>query len=208
MSLDTVLQIGKVLRSSENSLKYFKYVKPCPKDEDGNWPICITIPVKEDFSFDWERIEITPEKDRERLYYLKFKTSDADGFVKYIFGDIYYSKTAKIKKDGTIEIGEGGYYRLENPSHTQAGFRPSSFNRGNADYEDIVKNYKNGTVFYAFRELLKNNLKIIEAILNYLPAVTDCLENNTENNFLDAINDVQKLYESIVFKNYNQYKKN
>lgn len=37
MSLDTVLQIGKVLRSSENSLKYFKYVEPCPKDKDGNW---------------------------------------------------------------------------------------------------------------------------------------------------------------------------
>ena len=90
MSLDTVLQIGKVLRSSENSLKYFKYVKPCPKDEDGNWPICITIPVKEDFSFDWERIEITPEKDRERLYYLKFKTSDADGFVKYICAAPYF----------------------------------------------------------------------------------------------------------------------
>ena len=32
MSLDTVLQIGKVLRRSENSLKYFKYVEPCPKD--------------------------------------------------------------------------------------------------------------------------------------------------------------------------------
>lgn len=28
MSLDTVLQIGKVLRSSENILKYFKYVEP------------------------------------------------------------------------------------------------------------------------------------------------------------------------------------
>ena len=111
MSLETVLQIGKVLRNSENSLKYFKYVEPCPKDKDGNWPICITIPVKEDFSFDWEEMKITPENEREKLYYLKFKTSDADGFVKYIFGDIFYSKTAKIKKDGTIENGEGGYYR-------------------------------------------------------------------------------------------------
>jgi hypothetical protein len=33
MSLDTVLQIGKVLRSSEESLKYFKYVEQCPKDQ-------------------------------------------------------------------------------------------------------------------------------------------------------------------------------
>lgn len=37
MSLDTVLQIGKVLRSSENSLKYFKYLEHCPKDKNENW---------------------------------------------------------------------------------------------------------------------------------------------------------------------------
>jgi hypothetical protein len=208
MSLDTVLQIGKVLRHSDDSLKYFKYVEPCPQDpKTKEWPTCITIPVKEDFSFDWEGIEITPEKDRKKLYYLKFKTSDADVFVKYIFGDLYYSKTAKIKKDGIIEISEGGYYRLENPNHTQAGFRPSSFNRGNDDYEDIVKDYKNGTVFNAFREILKNNLKIIEAILNYLPAVTEYIESNPKYNFLNTINDVQKLYDSIVLKNYNLYKK-
>lgn len=207
MSLDTVLQIGKVLRNSENSLKYFKYVEPCPKDKDGNWPICITIPVKEDFSFDWEGMKVTPEKDRENLYYLKFKTSDADGFVKYIFGDIFYSKTAKIKNDGTIEKGEGGYYRLENPNHTQAGFRPSSFNRGNADYEDIVKDDKKGLAIKAFRELLKGDLKSIESILNYLPAITDYLETETLTNILTEINNTEKLYDSIVFRNYNQYKK-
>jgi len=207
MSLETVLQIGKVLRNSEDSLKYFKYVEPCPKDKDGNWPICITIPVKEDFSFDWEGMKITPEKDRENLYYLKFKTSDADGFVKYIFGDIFYSKTAKIKKDGTIENGEGGYYRLENPNHSQAGFRPSSFNRSNVDYNDIVKGNEKNSAIKAFREELKDNLKSIEAILNYLPAVTDCLETNAEINHLAKINDTQKLYDSIVLKNYNLYKK-
>ncbi len=30
MSLDTVLKIGKALRSSKDNLKYFKYVAPCP----------------------------------------------------------------------------------------------------------------------------------------------------------------------------------
>lgn len=82
MSLETVLQIGKVLRNSENSLKYFKYVEPCPKDKDGNWPICITIPVKEDFSFDWEGMKITPENQREKLYYLRYSTSDNDSSPK------------------------------------------------------------------------------------------------------------------------------
>ena len=67
MSLDTVLKIGKVLRNSENSLRYFRYVKQCPKDKDGNWPICITIPVNHDFSFDWKGIEFTPENQRNNL---------------------------------------------------------------------------------------------------------------------------------------------
>ncbi len=82
MSLDTVLQIGKVLRNSEDNLKYFKYVEPCPKDKDGNRPICITIPVNPDFSFNWEGVKITPENERGKLFYLKFKTSDSDGLVK------------------------------------------------------------------------------------------------------------------------------
>lgn len=30
MSLDTVLEIGKALRTSESGLKHFKYIKPCP----------------------------------------------------------------------------------------------------------------------------------------------------------------------------------
>lgn len=207
MSLETVLQIGKVLRNSENSLKYFKYVEPCPKDKDDKRTICITVPVKEDFSFDWEGVKKTPENERKNLYYLTFKTSNADGFVKYIFGDIFYSKTAKIKKDGKIENGEGGYYRLENPNHKQAGFRPSSFNRGNVDYNSIIKSSKEGYVMKAFRENLKNDLKKIEAILNYLPAITDYLETETPTNFLTKIIDTQKLYDNIVLKNYNQYKK-
>src|SRR5690554_7148229 len=104
MSLDTVLQIGKVLRSSEDSLKYFKYVEPCPKDnKTGEWPICITIPVNPDFTFDWSGIRITPENERSKLYYLKFKTSDSDGLVKYVYGDIYFEKKATIKKDGTVD---------------------------------------------------------------------------------------------------------
>ena len=86
MSLDTVLKIGEALRQSDDSLKYFKYMESCPTDNKGNYPLCITIPVKEDFSFDWNGIKITPENERDKLYYLKFKTSDSDGLVKYIFG--------------------------------------------------------------------------------------------------------------------------
>lgn len=203
MSLDTVLQIGKVLRNSKNSLKYFKYVEQCPKDKDGNWPICITIPVKDDFSFDWDGIRLTPEKERENLYYLRFKTSDADGLVKYIFGDIFYSKTSKIKKDGKIETSEGGYYRLANPNHSNAAYRPSSFNRGNADFESIIKDSEGG-ILKSFRESLGSNLANIEAIIIYAPVIIDYI-GNTQNNFLSTINDSQKLYDDVILKNYNRY---
>ena len=132
MSLQTVLKIGKALRSAEDNLKYFKYVEACPfqTDKQGQkiYPLCLTIPVKEDFSFDWDNVKPMPENERGALYYLKFKTSDSDGLVKYVFGDIHFAKTAKISKDGSIENSDGGFYRLENPSHTNAAYRPSSFN--------------------------------------------------------------------------------
>ena len=60
MSLDTVLKIGKALRNSRNSLKHFKYVQPCPKDKKGNYPLCISIKVNEDYSLDLNDVSIVP----------------------------------------------------------------------------------------------------------------------------------------------------
>lgn len=197
MSLDTVLQIGKVLRSSENSLKYFKYVEPCPQDpKTKEWPICITIPVKEDFSFDWNGMKITPENQRESLFYLKFKTSDSDGLVKYVFGDIYFEKKASIKKDGSIDFGEGGYYRLANPNHSNAAYRPSSFFRGMNDYKDIISSQKSNSqsVIQKFHEQLEKNIEIVELILNYAPAISDILENHNSSTISDILKDEENLY--------------
>ena len=88
MSLDTVLKIGKVLRESKDNLKNFKYVNSCPKNKDGEYsPTCISIPIKEDLSIDWNKIKLLPENEKSLLFCLKFKTSDKDSLVKYIFGD-------------------------------------------------------------------------------------------------------------------------
>lgn len=203
MSLDTVLQIGKVFRQSTNSLKNFQYVSPCPKDINGNWPICLTLPVKEDFSFDFANMYVTPENERENLYYLKFKTSDADGLVKYIYGDIYYSRSGKLNKNGSIETKEGGYYRLANPNHPQSGYRPSSFNRGNADFNSIVEKNKY-EVLNSFRDSMQNNLKVIEAILLYAPTIISLLDNNHIFSFDE--NEIERLYELTVESNYNEFK--
>lgn len=205
MSLDTVLQIGKALRSSENSLKYFKYVEPCPKDKDGNWPICITIPVNKDFSFDWEGMKFTPENQRDSLYYLKFKTSDSDGLVKYVFGDIYYEKKASIKRDGSIDFGEGGYYRLANPTHSNAAYRLSSFFRGLVDYRDIVKNDIDSlSVIHKFHEQFEKDVKKIERILKYSPAISNFLElksNFAVANFLVSEDELYLRTIDQIFKN-------
>ncbi len=199
MSLDTVLEIGRVLRSAENNLKYFKYVEPCPRDKVGNWPICITIPLKEDLNFDWNGMKITPENQRESLFYLKFKTSDSDGLVKYVFGDIFYQQKAIIKKDGSIDHGEGGYYRLENPDHTQKAFRKSSFFRGKDDYYDIVKNNKfPKTVIQRFHEQLERNITYIENILKYAPAVESFLEHKNGHFIIDYLNDKDELFKNTI----------
>lgn len=205
MSLDTVLQIGKVLRSSENSLKYFKYVEPCPKDKDGNWPICITIPVNSDFTFDWKEVRITPENERSKLYYLKFKTSDSDGLVKYVFGDIYYEKRATVKKDGLVESGEGGYYRLEDINRA-AAYRASSFNRGLNDYRDIINSKKDETQYMMqqFHEELGKNIKYIERILKYIPATSYYFENRNDTNINDFLEDEENLYSITISQNFQK----
>ncbi|MDZ4712650.1 MAG: hypothetical protein SGI89_10040 [bacterium] len=120
MSLDTVLKIGKAFRESANGLKYHKYIKPCPKDTDKESVIRFSLPVNDDFSFDFDNLsEITDEniigsesKDSE-LYYLRFKTSDNDSSPsKYLFGDIFYKinegkeeniKTAIVENNSSFE---------------------------------------------------------------------------------------------------------
>jgi hypothetical protein len=206
MSLDTVLQIGKILRSSENSLKYFKYVEPCPKDnKTGEWPICITIPVNPDYTFNWKEVKFTPENERSKLYYLKFKTSDSDGLVKYVFGDIYFEKRASVKKDGLVESGEGGYYRLEDPNRA-AAYRASSFSRGLNDYGDILNSKKDETKYMMqqFHEELGNNIKYIERILKYIPAILYYFENKNDTTIKDFLEDEENLYSITISQNFQR----
>ncbi|MDY0314476.1 MAG: hypothetical protein GX793_01395 [Bacteroidales bacterium] len=170
MSLDTVLKIGRALRESQDNLRHFKYVEACPKDKDGNYPFCISIPVREDFFIDWNGIKEVKENERGNLFYLKFKTSDSDGMMKYIFGDVYYLVKSSITKKGEIVKSEAGGYRLENPTHSNAAYRPSSFNRGNADCDEIIKDKEDSNLF-KFRSQLNKDLWILESILENISAI-------------------------------------
>ncbi|MGQ1788257.1 MULTISPECIES: hypothetical protein [unclassified Saccharicrinis] len=114
MSLQTILQIGHVLRNSENSLKYYKYVKPSPVDKEDDPLIFITIPVSGNFIFDWNKMRITPENKRDKLYYLLYKTSSDSSPLKYIFGDIFYSRKSSFDKSGNFKkVDDFGNYTLE-----------------------------------------------------------------------------------------------
>lgn len=115
MSLDTVLKIGKVLRNSKNSLKHFKYVST-PRNKDGDYPLCIIIPIKKDYTFNFDEISIAPENERRNLYYLRYKTSDSDtSLAKYIYGDIFYQIDKRFDKNGKIKEGKdsGNYVILK-----------------------------------------------------------------------------------------------
>lgn len=187
MSLDTVLKIGNALRNAEENLKHFKYVSPCPTDKDGNYPFCVSVPVQDDFSFDWNKIKEVPENQKGKLYYLRFKTSDSDGLMKYILGDIYFSISSKIKDNGTVEKSEGGGYRLENPSAKQP-YNKSSFDRGIEDFNEIAKSVDDGnSVLVKFRNALSKDLAILEIILANISATEHFLKNPSDTDFLNFI---------------------
>lgn len=196
MSLDTVLQIGKALRNADNNLTHFKYVSPCPTDRDGNYPFCITIPVDVDYNFLWNKVKVTPENERAALYYLKFKSSDRDSSMRYLFGDIYYEAKSTIKKNGTIEEKEGGYYRLTGKS---------SFERAESNYEDMLADSSiRITAIEKFRSCFSESQNMIENILRYIPAVEWYFNQDMPYSLKEALEDESLLKEWTIQKTYEQ----
>lgn len=203
MSLDTVLQIGKTLRSSKKGLKHFKYIKPCPSDTDKETILRINIPVTEGITFDWDRVSIVPENQIDELFYLTFKTSDADSLVKYIFGDIYYELTSKVKRNGEIDSGEGGFYRVSN-EEAYGAYKKSSFQRAENDFESLQMEIDgDDLILNDFRDSFREDELKIEKILNNIPAVTRFFSTNREKPFKEFISN-DKLIEKYFVENILQ----
>src|SRR3990172_4442451 len=168
--LGTVLKIGKAFRESPTGLKHHHYVKQCPQDTNKRKILRLSLPVNnEDFSFDFDRMkEITDENIiKYELFYPTFKTSDADGLVKYIFGDIYYSLS---------KGAEGGYYRLEDKTNKQKAYQVSSFFRGCEDFKSLGKMHeeqpssrggKECFLIIPFRREFEKNIMFIERLFKY-----------------------------------------
>jgi hypothetical protein len=198
MSLDTVLKIGETFRKSENNLKYFKYIEACPKDIKGEWPLCVTIPLNGDFTFNLDSAKITPENERDNLYYLKYKTSDSDSSVRYIFGDIYYEKKSKIKKNGSVDSSEGGYYKLDGSSSV------SSFYRGSKDYKELISPVSkiNTLNIEKFHNEFVNNVTFIERMLRFIPAIYYFFDEGSKFSFKELLNDEKILHDLSVQYNF------
>lgn len=167
MSLNTVLKIGKALRKSESSLRYYKYLEACPvkKDKEGNeiYPICISIPVNKDFNFDWNEVAITPENERNDLYYLKFTTSDSDSSPKkFIFGDISYSRKSQLDKNGKLkETVDFGNFTFEK------GADKNAFLNGKKVFDQIKSDYLIYNTFSQLTEIedLQERKSFLQQIL-------------------------------------------
>lgn len=104
--LDTVLQIGKTFRNSPDGLKYHRYIFSLT-DKQKEKVVFYTLPVLKDYSFDFENCsQISDENLKQKLFFIKFKTSDYDTAIKYVFGDIYYGLDKNRKEYGNYGISK------------------------------------------------------------------------------------------------------
>ncbi|MBI5217356.1 MAG: hypothetical protein HY958_00300 [Bacteroidia bacterium] len=196
--LETVLKIGKAFRESPTGLKHHRYVKPCPQDTDKRKTLRLSLPVNEDFSFDFNGIkEITDENIiKDKLFYPTFKTSDADGLVKYIFGDIYYSLSKGM---------EGGYYRLGDNANKQKAYQVSSFFRGSEDFKSLKRMYaeqsseqrqKESFSITLFRKEFEKNIVLTERLFKYQCGILEYLDlkrNGEATAFIELLSDEKEL---------------
>ena len=159
--LDTLLEIGRTLRTAPNNegLRHHRYVKTAPRPDEKNPVVFWRVEVAPDGTFDFDaREQIESETLQRSLFYLNYKTSDADSMKKYVFGDIYRS-VLKRKPDGSI-ANEDGNFRLGDPNSGAAGFRVNSFLRGEEDAKKFGSDWLN-----AFRDSLRAQLPRLEEIL-------------------------------------------
>jgi hypothetical protein len=154
--LDTLLDIGNVLRNSEvGKIRYHRYFKPALLNDERKKTKVVywSIPVDEDFEiqFDKKSEIIDQNLIGNRLFYLTFKASETSPENKYLFGDISYG----TDKDGK----EVGFYKMGN-SEKKGLFGKSSFGRGDEDAKQFA-----GPLIEKFRASFESQKDEIENFL-------------------------------------------
>jgi len=191
--LDTVLEIGRVLRDPNNRAKgliHHRYVERCPAGEDDD-VLRLRIPVTENFEIDLDGIEVIHnERLMEKLFYLKYKMADASSMTKYIFGDIYFTQ---VKGSGTSP----GYYKLSNPDSGSPFWSKGSYDRGSDDSHEVItreKSLPNGpgeesSTIEMFREALATEVNssvrvidLVEHLLKYQAGIRSLVDQGGKVN--------------------------
>ncbi len=227
--LDTVLEIGRVLRASSNGLKHHRYIKKAPIYDDKKNPVKFwRIPVYSDGSFDFSKREVLRDENRQKkLFYLNYKQSDADSTKPYIFGDIYRT-LIKTGEDGNFRFGDpnkkswmalNSFQRGENsnPLHTVRvrEFR-KSFKQQNDEIETFLRSNANvyinfdfaGQNWHELEELIILNTSLLSTFftqtehgytVNAALYKTLASGSTRNSNFLD-----ENQYKNRVFQNADQ----
>lgn len=102
MSLQTVIELGKKIRKSDKALAYHRYVRKAPFGDKKRVFRYFQLEVNDKFQIDLSSRKEIEEEDfiQEKLFYLAYRTGEADTYVKYIFGDFCsdYFKLADANK--------------------------------------------------------------------------------------------------------------
>jgi hypothetical protein len=192
--IDTLLQIGKTFREAKR-LRHHRYIKPAPIPDKKTTITFLSLPVTEDFRFDFDGIKEIPENERSLLFYPTFKTSDADGLVKYLFGDIYYG----LNKDGK----ELGYYRMGDSQIKAKGFQVSSFFR----CEEDARFFDKSDVIIKFRNGYKKNIKQIQDLLKENSREMVFLHFDFQGKHWYHFEEEMKLINEKIFKDFLGFSK-
>jgi hypothetical protein len=182
MSLDTLINIGNKIRTDLNkkdSLAYHRYVKKAPLGSAKMQYSYFQLDINYGFVIDKTSLKPITDEDyiNNSLYFLRFKTGEADSLVKYIFGDVC-----------------SDYFKLDNPSVTNL-FGFNSFVRGKEDAITL-----NNPKITAFRNSFNEN---IDFILDLLRQNENCfIHFNYSGKSWYELEDVFEVLETYLIKNF------
>lgn len=171
MSLETIIQIGKILRQSKNPMRHFRFVHDVPEEMEDKHVICLTIPVDAQNHICFNQARLSTEIEREKFCYLSYKTSNQDRSPsKYIFGDILYEVRNKIiGKGSNIQIEETGNYILakseafDNSLKVREAILTSYLKKENFKERDINQLKSNYSAYIEGKNVNNETLKALVA---------------------------------------------
>lgn len=115
MSLQTVIQLGNIIRKSDKALAYHRYVRKAPQGDKKRVFKYFQLDVNEKMEIDFGSLKAIDDEDftKEKLFYLAYRTGEADTYVKYIFGDFCsdYFKLADASKKASSLYAQHSFDR-------------------------------------------------------------------------------------------------